>query len=362
MQQREQQHREDHREHYEQQEEQQRQQREEEALEGLHGEEGGALAEHLQGIGLESLEGLEEVHGRLAPVLDGVDDGWWEGAALVWLGPGDAVAYSNLQLRYPRLAAHHWDGTALRPATGAGRRLMRRYALVERLRDARVVGVLVGTLAVADYAAMVRHCRALLQAAGKAHYTYVVGKLSPAKLANFPDVDLFVLVACHENSALDSRDFFRPLVTPLELQIALVPGKHWTGAYSCDFAPVLREGLMADAAAQARAAEEEEDDVRMSLATGAIHHNPKAHGRRLRQARHATDGRELQHQAGQELQHRQHHQQQLLAPPAAAHLLAAHSWKGLEPRVGETPVRLATPGRSGIAKDYGSAAPPAPPQ
>ena len=31
-------------------------------------------------------------------------------------------------------------------------------------------------------------------------YTFVVGKLSPAKLANFSDVDVFVLISCPEHS------------------------------------------------------------------------------------------------------------------------------------------------------------------
>ena len=40
----------------------------------------------------------------------------------------------------------------------------------------------------------------LLAQAGKKTYTFVMGKLNAAKLANFMEIDMFVLVACPENS------------------------------------------------------------------------------------------------------------------------------------------------------------------
>ena len=37
------------------------------------------------------------------------------------------------------------------------------------------------------------------------YYTIAVGKLNPAKMANFMEIDIFVLVACPENSLMDSQ-------------------------------------------------------------------------------------------------------------------------------------------------------------
>ena len=34
-----------------------------------------------------------------------------------------------------------------------------------------------------------------------------MGKLNPAKLANFLEIEAFVLVACPENSVLDAKEF-----------------------------------------------------------------------------------------------------------------------------------------------------------
>jgi diphthamide biosynthesis protein 2 len=53
----------------------------------------------------------------------------------------------------------------------------------------------VGTLGVAGYGDAVERIRDLAQAAGKRTYTLLMGKPSPAKLANFPEVEVFVLVA-----------------------------------------------------------------------------------------------------------------------------------------------------------------------
>jgi diphthamide biosynthesis protein 2 len=54
-----------------------------------------------------------------------------------------------------------------------------------------------------------------------------VGKPSPAKLGNFLEIDVFCLIACPENSLLDSREFMRPVVTPYELSLALDSEFKW---------------------------------------------------------------------------------------------------------------------------------------
>jgi diphthamide biosynthesis protein 2 len=65
--------------------------------------------------------------------------------------------------------------------------------------------------------------KAILKAANKKFYTFVVGKVNVPKLANFQEIDIFVLIGCPLSSLLDSRDFFKPMITPLELELALVP-------------------------------------------------------------------------------------------------------------------------------------------
>lgn len=49
------------------------------------------------------------------------------------------------------------------------------------------------------------HLRRILSKAQKKCYTISVGKLNPAKLANFMELECFVLVACPENSVIESK-------------------------------------------------------------------------------------------------------------------------------------------------------------
>jgi hypothetical protein len=48
----------------------------------------------------------------------------------------------------------------------------------------------------ARYLEIIEHLKKVITAAGKKYYTFVVGKLNVAKLANFQEIDVFVLVAC----------------------------------------------------------------------------------------------------------------------------------------------------------------------
>lgn len=48
----------------------------------------------------------------------------------------------------------------------------------------------------------------------------VVGKINVPKLENFPDIDVFCLIACPESSFLaNARDFSKPIITPFELEV-----------------------------------------------------------------------------------------------------------------------------------------------
>lgn len=86
--------------------------------------------------------------------------------------------------------------------------LMRRYAIIQQAKDADIFGILVGTLGVASYLPLISHIRKLLAQSQKKSYTISVGKLNPAKLANFMEIECFVLVACPENSLVESKVIF----------------------------------------------------------------------------------------------------------------------------------------------------------
>lgn len=52
---------------------------------------------------------------------------------------------------------------------------------------------------------MLMHTTAVLTLLPLQYYTIAVGKLNVAKLANFMEIDVYVLVACPEASLVDSQ-------------------------------------------------------------------------------------------------------------------------------------------------------------
>lgn len=116
----------------------------------------------------------------------------------------------------------------------AQRLLGRRYARLLSLTTAGIIGILVNTLSVSNYLSSIDSIRKQIAAAGKKSYTMVVGKLNPAKLANFAEIDGWVVVGCWESSLIeDDAGFYKPVITPFELELALASDDErvWTGEW-----------------------------------------------------------------------------------------------------------------------------------
>jgi hypothetical protein len=132
--------------------------------------------------------------------------------------------------------------TTLVSAVSARRLLASSYMRVESIRNANIIGIVVGTMGITRHRDIVSGIQRAAKKAGKHTYTFMVGKLSAVKLGNFPEVDAFVLVACPENSVLDStaiREYPKPLATPQEALIALEAGPEFTGSASFLFDEIL---------------------------------------------------------------------------------------------------------------------------
>ncbi|CAG8749701.1 16794_t:CDS:10, partial [Cetraspora pellucida] len=130
-----------------------------------------------------------------------------ESYTIFYIGEESATLV-NVLLTYNKCKVYSYN-----PETRIGRQetlpknksLMRRFYMVQKAKDADVIGIVVGTLGVACYLEIISHLRRVIIRAGKKPYTFVMGKLNVAKMANFMEIDCFVLVACPENSLLDSK-------------------------------------------------------------------------------------------------------------------------------------------------------------
>ena len=87
----------------------------------------------------------------------------------------------------------------------------------------------------AGYRDAIESIRHFAKAAGKKTYTMLMGKPNPAKLANFPEVEVFVMVADPQGMILDSKEYYAPIITPFEAHLAFADDAEWTGDYSLDF-------------------------------------------------------------------------------------------------------------------------------
>lgn len=68
-----------------------------------------------------------------------------------------------------------------------------------------------------------------------------MGKLNAAKVANFAEVGGWVVIGCWESSLVESGEFYKPIVTPFELEVALTDEKSrvWGGEWVGDFGTVI---------------------------------------------------------------------------------------------------------------------------
>ncbi|KAL8171259.1 hypothetical protein V2J09_023063 [Rumex salicifolius] len=164
-----------------------------------------------------------------------------EDYVLFWVG-SDNAAFANILLTFNRCEIVRYDvaGNCLfTDFTPQTRVLKRRYYLVEKAKDANIVGILVGTLGVAGYLHMIHQIKQLIMSSGKKVYIFAMGRPNPAKLANFPECDVFVYISCAETALMDSKEFLAPVISPFEAIIAFGRGMQWTGEYTLQFRDLM---------------------------------------------------------------------------------------------------------------------------
>mmetsp|Transcript_17283 Transcript_17283/g.37851 ORF Transcript_17283/g.37851 Transcript_17283/m.37851 type:complete len:375 (-) Transcript_17283:130-1254(-) len=243
------------------------------------------------------------------------------------------------------------------------RQLKRRFFLTQKARDASVFGILVSNLSQQHLVDVVKSLQKIIQDADRTAYAFAVGKINPAKLANFAEIETFVMVACRENSLLDQeREYPIPVVTPMELEIALENLQWGMQAYSLDCQDVMirleeqerqkklgacsgNDGENSNAKDSRNAENNDDDDENhynddsdapyFSMITGRYEsRKSKASSDDLNLA--ALPGR------GQVTEYKSE----------AANFLKQREYQGLESKVGQTEAKAAVLGMRGIASDY----------
>ncbi len=286
--------------------------------------------------------------------------------------------------------------------------LQRRFYLIQRARDASVFGIVVGTLSTQYFQTVVHQLRTSLEQAGRTVYIFAVGKINASKLANFAQVECFVLVACPEQhadlllwnqqhqqrgggggaSGAGGGEYHAPIITPLELQMALGNVEWGATPYSLDDRDYLATvpSTMPPSTDKLRQGEndgdEDDDDddapyfslvtgtyqskkhstIHTATAAAAIFTNGSITNTTQQHAKDSSLTIATQTNSDTttalstipDSSNTPSQQQQLVefSSPAAL-FLQQRDYRGLEPQWGETPIQPATMGRAGIASNYG---------
>lgn len=161
---------------------------------------------------------------------------------IVYVGNDQDLSLVNLVMNFTENPFYTYDAANKKMTKvnfGINKMLMRRFHLIEVAKDAKIIGILVGTLGVSNYLSIIEQMKKTIKAAGKKFYVFVMGKLNIAKLANFTEIDIYVLVACPLNSLIDSKEFYKPIITPYELEVAFNRNRQWTNRRITDYNRLL---------------------------------------------------------------------------------------------------------------------------
>lgn len=212
--------------------------------------------------------------------------------------------------------------------------MRKRYFYIEKCKDAQSVGIVVGTLTTKGYLDMVKHIQDLAKKREIRSYMISVGKVNPAKLANFMDIDCFVLVGCPENTLYNSKEFYKPLVSVFEIEMAWNPvwQSQLPERYCTDFRELLPEGKLYKVDDNAKF---DENDI--SLVSGRVRH--------LNNENSSSKTESLNTQM-------QEYSKNQVANIQSTDVFNQRSWKGLDPELGRHEPAKIEQGRCGIPIKY----------
>ncbi|KAL0274672.1 UNVERIFIED_CONTAM: hypothetical protein PYX00_002745 [Menopon gallinae] len=263
-------------------------------------------------------EKVRELYGRTFCLSSNKD------SAAVFLG-GDCITLQNLALALPDIKWYYYmNGNLIEYEPSRSKFLMKKYHQMEVVKDANVIGILIGTLGIENYLNAIERVKFLAKNHGKKCYILAVGRPNVCKLANFLEVDVFVSIACSENVSQDFKEYYKPVVSLFEVEMAL--GNHlFRTEYVNDFREVLHKYSSTTEI-------EPKSESEVSLTSGKI----RSH---LKHGDHSSTALQEKMEGA-------------LMEAKGAEFLSSRSWRGLEQNLdNKDPAKVET-GRSGIPLGY----------
>ncbi|SPJ12673.1 diphthamide synthesis protein, putative [Plasmodium sp. DRC-Itaito] len=116
--------------------------------------------------------------------------------------------------------------------------LIKRYSLIEKCKQVNNVGILISNVNLEKNKEIRILINYILRKNKKKCFTLVTNKLNSAKLENFYDIEIYILLTCPENNLLELKDFSKKIINPYEFFIAY-NYIQWEGKYLFDFFEIL---------------------------------------------------------------------------------------------------------------------------
>jgi diphthamide biosynthesis protein 2 len=239
--------------------------------------------------------------------------------------------------------------------------LRRRYALLSHAKSASIIGILVNTLNIKHYLPMISHLKRQIAAAERKSYLVVVGKVNVEKVANFSEIEVWVGIGCWEQGVVggtEGRGWWRPVITPWELTIALGE-REWTGGWIADLGEVLkRDGERKKELEEAEKEEDEEEDDDDEDAPPEFDLRTGRYIQSTRVIKKESTKKEKEGEETSTALTMSSRQKELMASggvvsPAAMFLRDKRTWQGLGSDLeAEEEGALVEEGRSGVARGY----------
>lgn len=158
---------------------------------------------------------------------------------------------------------HLLEAPSLEKITSPHHSLMRRYRYMNMTRTASTIGILINTLSLRDIGPALKTVQGWILAASKKSYTFVVGKPNVPKLANFDVIDVWVVLGCPLGGIIvDCEEYYKPIITPYELKLALQATPTWTGKWLISLQAVMDNmKLEEEAHAAANGGDSSEEEI-----------------------------------------------------------------------------------------------------
>ncbi|CAI4230882.1 unnamed protein product [Auanema sp. JU1783] len=190
-----------------------------------------------------------------------------ESYSAIFIGSPSSSFLALWLLTYPQcngLAVYNpQNDTYDEPRPSSLKLLRKRLFLIEKFKDASTIGIVVNCVGLRKDQDAINRLMQLAKGVGKRAYILTVGKINVPKLANFAaEVDAYVLLSCPFGVVLDTSEFYRPIVSMFEAEVAFNPNCNWSAykGWTAEFETFLKDEI----------GERDPEETDVSLITGTI--------------------------------------------------------------------------------------------